>query len=135
VNPTTQVVEIGVNGWKIESLQVNPLGGPGVDVLLQLGAKRTDLIVVEGEWYRLFTPIFLHSGVIHLLFNMVGLWNVGVATEREFGWIKTGIIFFVSGFFGVVMSAIFVPLAVGVGASGAIFGLCKCLVVALVLLF
>jgi membrane associated rhomboid family serine protease len=119
------VVEIGYNGWAVESLQVNPLVGPGVDVLLKLGAKRTDLIVVEGEWYRLFTPIFLHSGVVHLLFNMVGLWNVGVPTEREFGWLKTGIIFFVSGFFGVVMSAIFVPLAVGVGASGAIFGLCK----------
>ena len=117
------IVEIGYNGWAFEEISLNPTFGPSADVLLFLGAKKTSLIVEDGEWWRLLTPMILHAGIIHLLFNMLGLFNIGVPAEREFGSLKIGAIFLVSGLNGVLLSAIFVPQQVGVGASGAIFGL------------
>jgi membrane associated rhomboid family serine protease len=116
------VIEIWKNGWKFEEFQINPLFGPSADVLLQLGAKRTDKIL-SGDAYRLFAPMVLHGGLLHLAFNMFGLLQVGFPIEREFGPYKTAAIFIISGFTGVLASAVFIPELVGVGASGAIFGL------------
>jgi len=96
--------------------------GPSIAVLLDMGAKRTDLIVA-GQYQRLIAPIFLHGGVLHWVFNMVGLVNIGFSLEKEFGSPKIATIFLVSGFMGVLCSAVFNPAQVGVGASGAIFGL------------
>jgi hypothetical protein len=59
----------------------------------------------------------------HLLFNMLGLWNMGFPAEREFGSSKIAAIYICSGISGVLMSCVFLPSQVGVGASGAIFGL------------
>jgi membrane associated rhomboid family serine protease len=114
--------EIGRNGWAIEPFNVNPVFGPKTIVLLEMGAKRTDLIV-KGEVQRLIAPIFLHGGILHYVFNMVGLVNIGFSLEREFGSPKIALIYLVSGFMGVLCSAVFLPTQVGVGASGAIFGL------------
>jgi len=116
------IVEIGVNGWKIESLKVNPLIGPGIETLDKLGAKNTPLLL-EGEAWRIFTPIILHAGILHLLFNLFALLNIGFPLEREFGSWKIALIFVASGVVGVLFSAIMVPQQLGVGASGAIFGL------------
>lgn len=115
------VLEIYKNDWKFEDTSINPLYGPSQDILIDLGAKRTDLIL-DGDWYRLVCPMFLHGGIIHFLFNMLGLYQVGVEMEKDFGWTCVAPIYLLSGLFGVVMSAIFVPDLVGVGASGAIFG-------------
>jgi len=91
----TMAVEIGVNGG-VESLSANPLIGPTEAVLLEMGAKDAGLILGGQQW-RLITPIILHVGVLHLFFNMLGLWFIGVPIEREFGSIKIGAIF---GLFG-----------------------------------
>jgi membrane associated rhomboid family serine protease len=117
------VVEIGANRWRLEPLSSNPMLGPSVDVLLRLGAKRTDLIVDKGEWWRLIAPVFLHGGLLHYLFNMLGIWSIGFPLERQFGSAVVLYIFLLSGFMGVVMSAIFNPSVVGIGASGGIFGI------------
>lgn len=116
------VVEIAENGWKFEDLAVNPTLGPSSQVLLRLGAKRTDLILA-GDWYRLFAPIVLHGGIIHLAVNMFALFSIGLPLERDYGSLKVAYIFSVSGFMGILASAIFNPTQVSVGASGAIFGL------------
>jgi membrane associated rhomboid family serine protease len=117
------LVEIGANGWRLEPFSSNPMFGPSVDVLLRLGAKRTDLIVDKGEWWRLIAPVFLHGGLLHYLFNMLGIWSIGFPLERQFGSAVVLYIFLLSGFMGVVMSAIFNPSVVGIGASGGIFGI------------
>lgn len=116
------LVEIGVNNWDIESLQVNPLIGPSTDTLDKLGAKDTPLIL-EGQFWRLLTAMLLHAGVIHLVFNLIAMYNVGFPLEREFGTLKIAIIFVTSGFTGDLLSSIFLPQTLSVGASGAIFGL------------
>jgi len=58
-------VELGKNGWTIEELSKNPMIGPSADTLISLGAKSTTNIVNDQQYYRLFTPMFLHAGWIH----------------------------------------------------------------------
>jgi len=54
---------------------------------------------------------------------MLGLYNIGFPAEMEFGHWRIAVIYIFSGVFGVICSSIFVPQTIGVGASGAIFGL------------
>jgi len=118
------LASLGENDWKLASFKVNPLIGPDSTVfLIQLGAKLTDRIVHHGEGWRIIASLFLHAGLVHLLLNMLMLWRIGAGLEEAYGWIRIGIIYFASGIFGVLMSAIFLPQVPGVGASGAIFGL------------
>lgn len=116
------IVSIGVNGWKFEPISVNPMIGPSAETLLKLGAKQTSLIVNEGQWYRLFSPIVLHAGIVHYLLNMMALWFVGSAIEQSHGIINAAIAFLISGVGGTILSAIFLPQYISVGASGGIFG-------------
>lgn len=116
------VVSIGVNGWKIEPLSINPMVGPSAATLLDLGAKQSTLIVIEGEWWRIFTPMFLHAGIIHYALNMLALWFVGSAIEKSHGVVNAAIAFIIAGVGGTVLSALFLPQYVSVGASGGIFG-------------
>mmetsp|Transcript_15535 Transcript_15535/g.18842 ORF Transcript_15535/g.18842 Transcript_15535/m.18842 type:complete len:412 (+) Transcript_15535:224-1459(+) len=110
-------------GAPFEEFSINPLFGPSTQVLLDMGAKQASKIVKDGEFYRLFTPMFLHGGILHLLFNMAFLWSFGSQLEREFGHIKVAYIYLTSGVFGVLCSAIFNPTIPSVGASGACYGL------------
>jgi membrane associated rhomboid family serine protease len=116
------IASIGVNGWKVESMSVNPMVGPSADTLLKLGAKQSSLIVNEGQWYRLFSPMVLHAGIIHYCLNMAALWFVGSAIEKSHGVINAAIAFIIAGVGGTVLSAVFLPQYISVGASGGIFG-------------
>jgi len=117
------VVTLGVNGWKLEPMTINPLWGPSSDTLIQCGARDTNLIVNEGEWYRLFTPMILHAGVIHYLVNMLALFFIGGAVEKAHGFASTAVLFLIPAVGGNIVSAICLPGFISVGASGGIFGL------------
>ncbi len=125
-NVAMMVVSIWKNGWKFESFSDNPMYGPSSATLLSLGAKQADLIRV-GQWWRLFAPQYLHAGLIHLAMNMNGLWNLGRGLEGEIGFLRIALLYTTSGVSGIVASSIFVPHVVGVGASGALYGLIGCL--------
>eukprot|EP00904_Undaria_pinnatifida_P012099 jgi/Undpi1/8019/HiC_scaffold_24.g10491.m1 len=114
--------EFSLSNWEVVSLEENPSIGPSVETLIEAGAKRTDLIVDGGDWWRLWAPMFLHAGVVHFIFNMVGFLQVGAMVERVFGWWRVATIYLLAGLFGTIVSAIFVPTQIMVGASGAIFG-------------
>ena len=76
------------------------------------------------ELYRLFTSIFLHAGLFHLLCNMYSLYVIGPQLESFYGKTKFLIIYILSGIIGNLLSIIFLGDSyVSVGASGAIFGL------------
>ncbi len=90
-------------------------------VLLTFGAKYNPLIL-EGEWWRLITPVFLHIGFLHLFMNSLALYYLGIAVERIYGRLRFLFIYLFSGFFGALASFIFSP-HLSAGASGAIFGL------------
>jgi membrane associated rhomboid family serine protease len=72
------IVSIKLNGWKFEPVSVNPMVGPSADVLIQLGALDSSLIVDKNEWHRVVSPMVLHAGIVHYLVNMVALYFVGV---------------------------------------------------------
>jgi rhomboid protease GluP len=105
-------------------------GGPGALIeapsarrLFDLGALYPPAIAA-GQWWRLLTAMFLHAGLLHIAFNGYALWLFGNVVEDEFGSPSTAAIFFVTGFLASVTSYAFGPIAdLGVGASGAIFGI------------
>lgn len=97
-------------------------GSTNSQVLLKYGAN-LDVLVKNGEYYRLFTCIFLHIGIMHLLCNMYSLYVIGREVENLFGKVKYIIIFILSGIFGSIMSLAFTHNTISAGASGAIFGL------------
>ncbi len=116
-------VTLGVNGWRFEPLNVNPLIGPSSETLIKCGARDTNLIVNEGQWYRLFTPMVLHAGVVHYLVNMLALYFIGGAVEKAHGFASAAVLFIVPSVGGNILSAICLPGFISVGASGGIFGL------------
>ncbi len=82
----------------------------------------------EGEYYRLFTGMFLHGGLVHLLFNCYTLFVIGSQVENFLGRFKFLNIYLVSGISGALFSMIFGGNYASIGASGAIFGLMGALV-------
>lgn len=95
--------------------------------MMQHGAMYSNFVIQDREYYRLFTCLFLHFGIEHLLNNMVILGALGWNLELQTGKIRFLLIYFGSGLFGNVVSLIFHGAAqeytVSAGASGAIFGL------------
>lgn len=97
-------------------------GSTNSQILLKYGAN-LDILVKNGEYYRLFTCIFLHIGIMHLICNMYSLYAIGREVESLFGKVKYIIIFILSGIFGSIMSIAFTHNTISAGALGAIFGL------------
>ena len=91
-------------------------------VLVDMGALFGPLTVLKGEWWRLLTAMFLHGGMTHLLMNMFSLYLVGRGVEMYFDTKSYLSIYFFSGIIGGLVSLYMHPVSVGVGASGAIFG-------------
>ena len=100
------------------------ISGFGFDTytLVKYGANSSTL-VKGGEYYRLFSYMFLHAGFIHILLNMYSLYIVGPQVENFFGKWKYILIYLFSGISGGLLSIAFNGNTISVGASGAIFGL------------
>lgn len=96
-------------------------------VLLVFGAKFGPFISA-GEYYRLFTCAFLHGGLFHLLCNMYSLYILGPQINIVFGTHKYIALYIICCFTSSLMSLIFLPNTISVGASGAIFGLMGALI-------
>lgn len=78
--------------------------------------------ILNGEYYRLLSCIFMHGGIIHLLCNMYCLYVIGPQVESFFGKIKYIVIYLLSGIIGSLMS-LTITNSISLGASGAVFGL------------
>ena len=77
----------------------------------------------DGEWYRIVTSAFTHSGLMHIGFNMWILWQMGQMVEGRFGSLTFGSIY-VTGLLGGALGALLLePTHAVVGASGAVFAL------------
>lgn len=97
-------------------------GSEDTYTLLKFGAN-LDVLTKNGQYYRLFTSMFLHIGIIHLLCNMYSLYIIGREVEIVFTKKKYLIIYLLSGIAGSILSLAFNHNTVCAGASGAIFGL------------
>ena len=120
VTPVLLGLNVAVFGLMLAG-GVHPMA-PTIDNLIQWGANYGPK-TTNGEWWRMFTAMFLHIGILHLLFNMVALWNVGSFMERVLGTAGFVVLYPLAGLLGSVASVAWNPFAVSAGASGAIFGL------------
>jgi membrane associated rhomboid family serine protease len=98
------------------------------EVLHQLGALEPYAVVMQGQYWRLFTALFLHAGFLHLLFNLFALYVLGPPLERSIGALRFAVCYLISGLVssaGVVVLTIIgiVQVAQLVGASGCIMGI------------
>lgn len=93
----------------------------GIDLLAVYGMKSNELII-NGEYWRLVTPIFLHGSILHLGFNLYALNILGRRVERYFGHIRFLGLFMIAGITGNLFSFVFTQ-APSLGSSTAIFGL------------
>jgi membrane associated rhomboid family serine protease len=80
-----------------------------------------------GHWWTILTAIYLHGGLLHIIFNVLWIRQLGPEVESLYGPARLVVIFTVSGVAGFVLSNAF-DVAFTVGASGSIFGLLGALV-------
>ncbi len=112
---------MGVNVVVLIAMQLSG-GSTDPEVLLAFGAMFGPRIA-DGEYWRLFTAMFLHVGFIHLAFNVFGLWIFGRIVEGVFGPLRFALIYVLAGLCGGVVSYLLNPVAIAAGASGAVFGI------------
>jgi rhomboid protease GluP len=123
---TRILVAINVIAYGWERL----LGPLATDPSMQRHGALVGTDVLAGEWWRIFTAAFLHGSEMHILFNMIALWQVGNLVELVYGTPRMAAIYFISALgSGLLVTAIDTTEPT-IGASGAIFGLFGALVVA-----
>jgi len=153
VAPATNAL-VGVNCLVFVAMLTQGLSlwAPAPEQLMHWGANNAGSVLINGEWWRIVTAMFVHVGILHLATNMWCLWNLGLLAEplmgsfgllavyiltgaagnllsTFFGWLKYGhdwANYHASG--GLDMSAVF---PAGAGASGAVFGIAGALIVLL----
>lgn len=127
---TYALVAVNVAIWLLMVVQGADIVKPAADVLLYWGGNATSE-VQRGQWWRMVSSTFLHSGILHLTMNMVGLWIIGQTVERIYGYRPYLMIYLGSAIAGSALSLHFAAQkAVSVGASGAVFGVAGALLVA-----
>jgi len=98
-------------------------GSPALMRMVNLGAQ-VNVLVLQGQWWRIVTAIFLHLNWLHILLNGWSLFVMGELVEPAFGWRRFLVLFLLGGVMGGLLSLVaYPPYSVLVGASGAIFGL------------
>ncbi len=102
-------------------IQIGTQSFLGQDIPALWGIKNNDLIL-QGQVWRLFTPIFLHGSILHIAFNMYALFYIGAMLERFYGRSRYIGLFILSGFAGNVISFMFSSYH-SLGSSTSIFGL------------
>jgi membrane associated rhomboid family serine protease/Tfp pilus assembly protein PilF len=105
---------------------------PSVVEAIRWGADFGPL-TLSGQWWRLFTSMFVHFGFFHILLNMWCLRNLAVALEPMMGRLAFSITYLFSGLAASTVSTAWNPWRASAGASGAIFGIAGAFVSYLVL--
>jgi rhomboid protease GluP len=101
---------------------------PSARALCRLGALNAAAIAESGQWWRLLTVMVLHGGLLHWAFNSWALWAFGPTLEHLLGRLRFVALYVGTGLVGAGASFAFNQTTLGVGASGAIFGLLGALV-------
>lgn len=92
--------------------------------LVVVGGNIASRTIGEDQWWRLISSVFLHGGLLHLVFNAIVLANIGIFLEPLLGRLSFGLVYMLTGVLASLASLAFnAPNVVSVGASGAIFGM------------
>jgi len=119
---TYSIIVINVILFVITSAMSGGITDMDMKVLVEMGALTGQYTIQYGEWWRLFTAMFLHGGMTHILMNMFSLYLIGRGVEIYFSKSAYVSIYLFSGLLGGLASLYMHPYGVGIGASGAIFG-------------
>lgn len=130
VNYTIIGLNILVFLWELKMIGSSFLtNGADTQQLFQLGGMQT-LAYNAGQHYRLWSSMFLHASVTHILGNMGSLIFVGNILEDLIGHVRYLLVYLLSGVGSAYLSLLFLnPNTVSVGASGAVFGVTGCLLI------
>jgi rhomboid protease GluP len=152
--PATYVL-VGINCAVFVAMVLRGVGvfSPTAEQLMQWGANNAGSVLVNDQWWRIITAMFVHVGVIHLATNMWCLWNLGLLAEPLIGSFGVVAVYVLTGAAGNLLSVIWnarhfsVSLfdqqmqhqsfnmldffSPGAGASGAVFGIAGALIVLL----
>ncbi|GLC89403.1 rhomboid family intramembrane serine protease [Lysinibacillus piscis] len=97
---------------------------PSVGSLVTLYGIQANSLIESGQWWRVFSAMFLHAGFVHMFFNMFSLYLFGPELEKIAGKARFMTIYLVSGLVGNVATYLFYDINyVSLGASGAVFGI------------
>jgi rhomboid protease GluP len=114
---------------------------PTTEQLMRWGANNAGSVLIDGEWVRIVTAMFVHVGILHLATNMWCLWNLALLAEPLMGSWGLIAVYVLTGAAGNLLSTdinwlypirdggVFFPA--GAGASGAVFGIAGALIVLL----
>jgi membrane associated rhomboid family serine protease len=98
------------------------LGGIDQNVIINAGGQ-VNILVAQGQVWRIFTAMFLHFNLLHIGLNMLSLFLIGGVVEMVFGKWRYLVIYLGSGIVGgIVTYFVMPPETLAAGASGAIFG-------------
>ncbi len=128
-SPTIYIIGLCVIAYVAEVALSGSLD-PSINALFALGALN-GIAVFAGQWWRMLASVFLHGGVLHIAFNMWALFNLGILAELLYGRRNYVILYLLCGLGGSALSIFWHPNQIGVGASGAIFGIAGALLPAL----
>ena len=98
------------------------------NLLYNIGEISPQLFFECGQYYRIFTSMFLHADIEHIASNMIILFGLGMMMEKETGHVTFGVLYFLTGIIGNTAS-LFYKIYMGewavasLGASGAVFGM------------
>jgi rhomboid protease GluP len=120
---TYTLITINVLVYIFSAFYSHSIVDMNLETLVYMGALFGPYTVQQGEWWRLFTAMFLHGGMTHILMNMFSLYIVGRGAEMYFDTKSYLSIYLFSGLIGGLASLSVHPESVGIGASGAIFGM------------
>jgi rhomboid protease GluP len=106
------------------------------------GADNAGNVLIEGQWWRIVTAMFVHVGILHLATNMWCLWNLGLLAEPLMDSFGLFAVYILTGAAGNLLSTCWnwyrpmhdggnVVFPAGAGASGAVFGIAGALIVLL----
>jgi rhomboid protease GluP len=115
------------------------IGNPTIDQLVKWGADNAGDVLLNGQWWRIVTAMFVHVGIIHLATNMWCLWNLALLAEPLMGSVGVFAVYILTGAAGNLLSVAYNwyeyhdvgVFSVGAGASGAVFGIAGALIVLL----
>ncbi|MER7002940.1 rhomboid family intramembrane serine protease [Dactylosporangium sp. NPDC000555] len=122
----------GMGGLLGGSTPLNDWGAVVPYWATQTGVRVAHNAVADGEWYRLFTAMFLHYGLVHLLLNMWAIWVLGRPLEAALGRLRFLALYLLAGLGGNVLAFMLTgPNVQSAGASTAVYGLFAAMIVVL----
>ena len=114
--PVVTKALIGINAAVFVGMVLTGVSitAPSGQQLIHWGAN-SGMLTVGGQWWRLFTSMFLHIGVIHIAFNMWCLWDLGAMCESLYGRWTFLTVYLISGLSGSLLSVWWRPAGLSAG--------------------